>query len=326
MRIHHVRGLTLVELLVAMILGLLVLGACLHFYLSSLRGTQDTLGVARVQESGRLAMELIGNDIRGAGDRLCDQRHAVANLLAERQRAFWKSLDEPLMGLAAAAGPGFADPVLEPGTAEGQRLPGMPALQVWTTTPLALGTPGQSTSEAPLPATGKDLPDVGAPLLVCDFSRAVLVRVTTTGAAIGHDAPANCVGYFATGEPCPARMPPRAALHRFGADTAFGLPQQVRWHVGNDDHGVASLYRQELLDGAVVGGGVVASGVTHFSLHYLLAGNADYLPATEISGSQWNQVLAVDVQLQLETSTGPATEARIVRSFQQTFTLRNRLP
>ncbi|WP_313141295.1 prepilin-type N-terminal cleavage/methylation domain-containing protein [Stenotrophomonas sp.] len=66
MNARHTRGLTLVELLVAMILGLLVLGACLHFYLGSLRGTQDTLGVARVQEAGRLAMALIGHDIRGA--------------------------------------------------------------------------------------------------------------------------------------------------------------------------------------------------------------------------------------------------------------------
>ncbi|AWH45484.1 prepilin-type N-terminal cleavage/methylation domain-containing protein [Stenotrophomonas sp. ZAC14A_NAIMI4_1] len=326
MNARHARGLTLVELLVAMILGLLVLGACLHFYLGSLRGTQDTLGVARVQEAGRLAMALIGHDIRGAGDRLCDQRHAVHSLLADRQRPFWMSFDEPLVGLAAAAGAGLVDPVLGTGTALGERLPGMPALQVWTVTPLALGVREHQASDAPVAVTGKDLPDLGSPLLLCDFSRTVLMRVTATGAAIGHAAPANCVGYFATGDACPTGTPPRASLHRFGADTAFGLPQQVRWFVGNDDQGVASLYRQQLVDGAVVGGGVVASGVTGFSLRYLLAGQADYLPGEKIPASQWGQVRAVDVQLQLETSTGPATEARIVRRFQQTFTLRNRLP
>ncbi|WP_295518857.1 PilW family protein [uncultured Stenotrophomonas sp.] len=326
MNARHARGLTLVELLVAMILGLLVLGACLHFYLGSLRGTQDTLGVARVQEAGRLAMALIGHDIRGAGDQLCDQRHAVASLLAERQRPFWKSFDEPLVGLAAAAGAGLVDPVLGTGTALGERLPGMPALQVWTVTPLALGVREHPASDAPLAVTGKDLPDLGSPLLLCDFSRTVLMRVTATGAAIGHAAPENCVGYFAGGDACPTRTPPRASLHRFGADTALGLPQQVRWFVGNDDQGLASLYRQELVDGAVVGGGVVASGVTHFSLNYLLDGQAGYMPATSINASQWSQVRAVDVQLQLETSTGAETEASIVRRFQQTFTVRNRLP
>ena len=80
------------------------------------------------------------------------------------------------------------------------------------------------------------------------------------------------------------------------------------------------------LHGAVVGGGVVASGVTGFSLRYLLAGQADYLPGEKIPASQWGQVRAVDVQLQLETSTGPATEARIVRRFQQTFTVRKSPP
>ncbi|WMJ70941.1 hypothetical protein [Stenotrophomonas sp. 24(2023)] len=322
----RMRGLTLVELLIGMVLALLVLGACLHFYLGSLHGTQDTLGIARVQESGRLAMELLGNDIRGAGDPLCDQRHAVASLLADRQRPSWATFGEPLKGLAAAAGPGFEDPVLVTGTAAGQRLPDRPALRLWTVTSLVLGTPGQSASDQPIAVTGNDLPAVGSPLLLCDPTRAVLVRVTATGAAIGHDAPANCVAYFATGEACPAQPPAQSARYRFGADTAFGQPWQVRWFVGNDEQGVASLYRQQLVDGAIVAGGAVASGVTHFSLRYLLDGQADYVPAMQVAPGQWNQVRAVDVQLQLESSAGKAGDARIVRAFQQTFSIRNRLP
>ncbi|MGE6333393.1 PilW family protein [Stenotrophomonas sp. NPDC077659] len=322
----NMRGLTLVELLVATVLGVLVLGASLHFYLASLQGTQDTLGVARVQEAGRLAMELIGNDIRGAGDPLCDRRHAVTVLLAERQRPFWVSLAEPVQGLPAAALTGFEDPPLVTGNAPGQRLPDMPALRLWTTTALALATPGQSTSNQPIAVIGSDLPEVGAPVLVCDFSNTVLVRATTTGTAIGHAVPANCVDYFSMGEACPGQPVPPAARYRFGADAAFGLPRQVRWFVGNDEAGTPSLYRQELMDGEVVASGVVSGGVTHFSLRYLLDAQADYVPASQVSAAQWNQVHAVDVQLHLESSTGAAADAYIVRSFRQTFSLRNRLP
>lgn len=320
------RGLTLVELLVAMVLGVLVLGASLHFYLASLQGTQDTLGVARVQEAGRLAMELIGNDIRGAGDPLCDRRHTVAVLLAERQRPFWTSLTEPLKGLPVAGQTGFEDPPLVTGAAPGQRLPDMPALRLWTTTALALATPGQSASDQPIAVTGSDLPEVGAPVVVCDFSTTVLVRATATGAAIGHAAPANCVDYFSTRDACPAQPVPPAARYRFGAEAAFGLPRQVRWFVGNDEEGTPSLYRQELMDGAVVASGVVSSGVTHFALRYLLDAKAGYVPASQVPAAQWNRVHAVDVQLHLESSTGAAADAHIVRSFRQTFSLRNRLP
>lgn len=318
-------GVSLVELMIAMALGLLLLGVCGYFYLASLSSTRSTLGVSRVQESGRLAMELIGRDIRGAGDLLCDNRHPLANLLAERDRPFWATLGEPLRGAASGGGGSFEDPLLARGSEAGQRLPDSPALRLWTVLPLSLGATAQVASSQPIPVAGSQVPAVGAPLLVCDFTMAAVLRVTATGGSIGHAAPANCTGYFAIGAVCPTETPTEAAQHRFGVDAAFGLPRQVRWFVGNDERGVPSLYRQELVDGQVASGGPVLAGVSRFSLRYLLDGQPDYVTADQVADNQWGQVRAVDVLMQLDAPAIASNDDGISRVFQQTFSVRSRL-
>jgi len=61
------RGFSLVELLVAMVVGLLVLGGVLAAYLRA-RDTQATgESVARLQENARLALAIIAQDLRMAG-------------------------------------------------------------------------------------------------------------------------------------------------------------------------------------------------------------------------------------------------------------------
>lgn len=61
------RGLTLVELMIGLLVGMLVIGAVLYVFLGS-RLTykyNDTMG--RIQENGRVAIEMIGQDVRMAG-------------------------------------------------------------------------------------------------------------------------------------------------------------------------------------------------------------------------------------------------------------------
>ncbi len=61
------RGLTLVEMMVAMTIGLIVLVGVGSIYVSSLRTYRIQEDDARLQESGRYVIELIGRSIRQAG-------------------------------------------------------------------------------------------------------------------------------------------------------------------------------------------------------------------------------------------------------------------
>lgn len=60
-------GLSLIELMVAMLISLILLGGVLQVFLSSKDMYRTNTAVARVQEAGRFATEFIAFDVRQAG-------------------------------------------------------------------------------------------------------------------------------------------------------------------------------------------------------------------------------------------------------------------
>ncbi len=67
--LHKQTGMSLVEVMVAMTIGLIILIALGYFFVSSSRINRTTDDVSRMQESGRNALELMGKAIRQAGYR-----------------------------------------------------------------------------------------------------------------------------------------------------------------------------------------------------------------------------------------------------------------
>lgn len=61
------RGMTIVELLVAMVIGLFMLGATYSMFLAYKRAYSDTEQTSRMSENGRFALQLIASDVRMAG-------------------------------------------------------------------------------------------------------------------------------------------------------------------------------------------------------------------------------------------------------------------
>nr|WP_298144328.1 PilW family protein [uncultured Pseudomonas sp.] len=61
------KGLSLIELLVALVLGLLITAAVLQIFLASKQTYSTNNALSRVQESGRFAIDFLTNDIRNAG-------------------------------------------------------------------------------------------------------------------------------------------------------------------------------------------------------------------------------------------------------------------
>ena len=80
--VPRVRGITLVELMVALAVGLLLLLAVVSIFASSKQTYRMQEAMARVQESGRIALELIAREVREAGYYGC-----VGNLVAEEPRS-----------------------------------------------------------------------------------------------------------------------------------------------------------------------------------------------------------------------------------------------
>jgi type IV pilus assembly protein PilW len=73
--VRRQRGLTLVELLISASIGLVVLGSLLVVYLGSRAAYRSNDSLARVQESGRFAIEFIAQDARVSGFMGCRSRN-----------------------------------------------------------------------------------------------------------------------------------------------------------------------------------------------------------------------------------------------------------
>ena len=75
------RGLTLIELMVALVIGLLVTAAMLKVYVDASRMYRFNEGLARVQENGRFAIEFIRRDARVAGFWGCNTDAVISSII-----------------------------------------------------------------------------------------------------------------------------------------------------------------------------------------------------------------------------------------------------
>jgi type IV pilus assembly protein PilW len=78
--IHRQNGLSLVELMIAMLLGLILIGGVIKIYLSSKSSYRLEQGVAQVQEEGRFAIHFISNKARMAGYAGCNSELPAASI------------------------------------------------------------------------------------------------------------------------------------------------------------------------------------------------------------------------------------------------------
>src|SRR5690349_21027647 len=87
---RHSKGMTLVELMVAMVLGLVIIGGVIGVMLANKRSYSTNQGLAQVQETARTAFELMARDIRQAGGNGCDSPARTSNLL-NSGTAWWQT-------------------------------------------------------------------------------------------------------------------------------------------------------------------------------------------------------------------------------------------
>lgn len=88
-RFRTTSGVTLIELMIAMLIGLFLIGAIISVYLSSKDTQRTTDTIARMQENGRLALRMVADDLlmagftgRNSNPSMIDRRKGSAGQLA----------------------------------------------------------------------------------------------------------------------------------------------------------------------------------------------------------------------------------------------------
>lgn len=330
------RGLTLVELMVAMVLGLLILGGVISIFLSNRQAFRTSEQLARIQENARTAFELMSRSVREAGGVPCGSNMPVANVLNDASTHWWSNWGDGIRGYHGKT----AMPASAFGTSAGDRVEGASDAE----TPDAvivlygLGEPAVTVTEHdPTSAQFKvNTTDHGLTddevVMVCDFHHAALFQVTSassTNVTIVHNTgetakPGNCSKGLGYPTDCSSVNGNKYTFQKGG--TIVRLRAEA-WYIGLNDRGGRSLYRVRMNKG-VGEKEEIAEGVRDMKIAYLVnAGGTlatEYVAADKVT--DWTQVVAARFTLALESGEKVGTDGQTLRrQLVHVVSLRNRL-
>ena len=326
-------GVTLIELMVTMLLGLLVTGAAIGIFISNKRAYAATESLGRVQEGARVAFELMARDIREAAGNPCSRNIPMANVLNPSTNwwASWGAGVTGYNGTTAMMGKSF-------GTSEKSRVSGTDAIELRGGAASGVSVVDQTGPSANFKVNTKDhgLVD-GDIILICDFQKAAITQVTNASASNetvvhnsgGSQIPgnrSNCLN-FVTPLNCnnsPNNPNPPAI---YGKNSNVVKLKATRWYVGACQGGRQCLFQSSFNNPA----GVIATvdneiieGVQDMDLAYLVEDGTSY--AVAAPSTNWAKVAAVRVTIQIEDKdkVGTAGE-KVTRTLSHIVTLRNRV-
>lgn len=334
-------GFGLVELMVAMTIGFIVVGAVGYLYIGSRGAFRTTDNMSRMQESARYAMDVLTRDIRMAGYRGCASSSGTFNNVLNNNAQTAYNFGEALSGYDAQ-GAGWA-PVLPAGTG------GLSGLQVLAGTDAIVlrGAFGMGASVTQQPGnTSADL-KVTTPndlaiddiVMVTDCTHATVFQITNmnvsgAGHNVVHNSGAgtpgnstNDLGHnFVNGEI--TKMQSKTYFIRTGANGSPAL-----WEFDNYKPAGANNPAE------------IVGGVENMQVQYGVDTNADravdgYSTADLVT--DWNQVVSVRISLLMaspdnnivtsqqtynyNTAAVNAPDRRMYQVFTTTIGIRNRLP
>lgn len=309
------RGVSLVELMIALVLGLVVVGGAGAIFLSNKRVYGSTETLARIQESSRTAFEIMSRDLREAGGLPCKRDpNTFRNFLnGGETNSWWGQWQDGLRGYDAG--------VVAPANPN-NRTAGTALIDVHS------GFGGNYYTDEDMANDSANLGvnqvvglKDGDILVVCDSQRTAMFQATSIvsgNVSIQHNSgasvtPGNCNMKFFFGDP-PSRAMDRCnnggTGHRFPAGANVVKARSFRWYVGNNARGSQSLYRAEMINQTngetptVLGDPQeIAEGISDLDLAY--ATNAGYMTAAQVTAAGlWANVTAIQVTLTLQGVQG----------------------
>ncbi len=333
-------GFSLIELMVALLLGLVVIGGVVNIFLTNQQSSRSNEDLGRLQESARLSFELMAREVRQVGGNTCGAQ-VTANVLNNGGTAWWANWDaSTLQGFGAGVA---ATGIVNIGAGVGDRTNNSDALRVlsggmFNGVPITSHDP--ATGVVTLSTTDHGFV-AGNYVVICDGESAAIAQVTAAsnaglgtithgvgGAAAATSTtparPGNCA--IGINFPAPCATPNARAFAAGGYVTRYSANT---WFVGNNARGGTSLFRIGPDDLVPV---EVVDGVTDMTIDYLTSNGTtlanDWVDATAITDwtpAATNQVVAVRLQLDLQSQNNTGTDqAPLRRQLIHVVNLRNR--
>ncbi|MBI1904764.1 MAG: PilW family protein [Rhodocyclales bacterium] len=305
-------GITLIELMVSMVIGLFMMGAVLYVVEESRVTYRHNDNFGRIQEAGRIGIELMAHDARMAGYFGC---------LPPRNQVVVKAVPPPASGVdfrKVAAIQGDVYPGSSAGLVDYGALLGVPGSDVVTlrkasNNPINL-TGNLATNNANIQVSSNpDNFQAGDLLLITDCSAGDLFRATTVSKGAG---PIITIAHAAATNTTPQLSKvygPDATIMRF-AQEMYYLRDSGR--TAADGSPIISLFRRNVANLAEAPVELV-EGVTNMRAIYGLDVDNDaartidtYVLAAAVTSAQWAQIRSVRLEVLVAGEDNVARDAQ----------------
>lgn len=354
---RRMQGLSLIELMIAMTLGLLIMLGAISVFLSSARGFQLQEGYARLQENARVAVQMIGHEVRMAGFNGCPRTNRFNNNLDNAGTVWWSPLAGPNNAIPYAAVMGLehneAHASIPFGSSPGDRVQDTDALLVMRSGHQQWRVESHVPASAQIAfAGGPAQAEAGSLWLVCNMEITTLFQMTgPNSGSVNHivhntgnsQTPGNCTKDLDRSCPIAPPAPPASNYDLDDAPPAYlmafeptlyyiGVSQSCAGQAGCTRRGLfraqvrttgaGALLREEMLE-----------GVHDMELSYAMTQTTGIIgpagaweEAAGIAVADWQEVNAVSFRLLAVTSIrNSASEAQSFTFNGQTLTLPDRM-
>jgi type IV pilus assembly protein PilW len=334
----HQRGMSLVEIMIALIIGLFLIGGVVQMYVANRSTYHFTNAISRVQENGRFALDYISEDLRMAGFWGCTSfdpadTSNIVNHLDTSNAAYSAQLHD-FLGRSAVEG----QDNVGASTTDTLTLRGSKVNQA------SVLPPYNSLKSANIRVTKTADIEAGDIVIISNCEGADIFQVSTTGAggnasqmALIHNAGAGTEPGNANGAGCSGSA--NCLSQTYGADAAVVELQTVTYSIASGANGQPALWRSENgVNQELIG------GVENFQVLYGVDTDNDqfanqYVVSTAVA--DMNQVIALRVMLLVRSeddfvtegnqsytfngNTVTANDRRLRQVFSSTIGLRNRI-
>lgn len=329
-------GLSLVELMIATTIGLIVAGAAVALFNTNRVTYAVSESMGRIQESSRVAFELMSRDLRDAGGNPCDNGSSLSYPMTNGLNAsstWWQNWSSWMVGYTGATA--FPDAAF--GTGAGQRVSGTDAIEIKSGDVVTFTTAESLVPSAAVAVTSTADLQANDILIICDYRSAAVFKATSiVGNTILHatgGTPGNATADIQTAPPADASYPVTGIPPEWAVNAAIAKGRASRWFVGCngrvacDQPGGRSLFQTTMRNTAgtlAASTDEIAHGVQGMTLTYLPNGGAAYVAANAVT--DWTTVVAIKITLTIGGQERVGSNgAAISKTLQHVVSLRNRL-
>ncbi len=331
-------GLSLVELMVAMILGLILVGGVIQIYISNNQTYRVTEAASRIQESGRAALRILSRHVRMAGFTGCAGKlMSFTNTLnGASNPGFLYDFDIAIQGFEGSGG--AWNPALDASITNVVENTDVLSTRGAFSAPTAITGQPNNASDCPNAAshtanlkvddpTGLAVDDI---VIASNCSQASIFQIT--------DITASIIGHAAAGT-TPGNSTDNIAACYAGSGQLSRI-STVSFFIRNNPNGIPSLYRQEGTKAAEE----YVEGVEDMQITFGIGDGVSNLVNQFVTAdniTDWDDVISVRIALLLRSvednittqaqtytfngNTETATDRALRRVYTTTVAIRNRM-